>query len=179
MNLRPQSPVIKRLGISVLSCIRCRHRSMLLCFFIAPSPLPPVPRTCALVSPEAVRATQAIWERDAKLDGTEMYVWVGTRTARTLIRLIFLVRYTAVEVNVGSGVLQCPSAVDWFTRVPYNDTWSTATCRAMQCATAYTEVTGVAAGTPCVFPFREGGVLRHSCVSDDPWGTPAFCATAV
>jgi hypothetical protein len=88
-------------------------------------------------------------------------------------------RYTAVETTAGSGVLSCPSAVNT-TRAPVDGAyWLTATCQLMQCATQYTEVTGVAEGTPCVFPFKDNGIMHASCVTDDPWGTPPFCATAV
>lgn len=45
------------------------------------------------------------------------------------------------------------------------------------CQTKYTNATGIFEGTPCVFPFFEYHTLRYSCVVDDVWGQPAWCAT--
>lgn len=176
MYLWPQSRVIMRLGIASLSYTHCQ---------CCCTPLSRHPRH--LSAPQHMHSARSqlalrrqFGQGDKQGGGNGGCVSLGWNTRYSHAHgTRFRIRYSAVELTSGSGVLQCPSEVDFYTRVPSNtSTWSTATCRALQCATAYTEVTGVAAGTPCVFPFREGGVLRHSCVSDDPWGTPAFCATA-
>eukprot|EP00041_Stephanoeca_diplocostata_P023201 m.565401 g.565401 ORF g.565401 m.565401 type:complete len:444 (-) comp22242_c0_seq17:1358-2689(-) len=90
-----------------------------------------------------------------------------------------ILRHEAVYMNITDAV-SCPIEVGQFDRVIYSeDAIMPASCKTMICKTESTNATGVSEGTPCVFPFYEYHTLRYSCVVDDVWGQPAWCATEI